>query len=106
MKNNAYFMNFNHLVKYVILITFFFHTINKNDDYNFVSNSKFAKFGQYPLTSLAKNQANIPEIYLAIEDISLTYSKVYNSIEIIYCLNIFDQNFHLIKPSNLPLLYN
>ena len=73
-------MILNHLVKYVLLFTLFLNSIIKNGDINFESKYKNVNFGQYLLTSIAKNQVNIPEIYLTIEDISFIYSKVHNLI--------------------------
>ena len=94
------------LIKYVLLLIIFLNsrTLNNNSktdiDYHFI------KFDQYSLTSFTKNDINIPEIYLAVTDLNITYSKKYNIIEIIYYITFFDINYHLIKPSNLPLLYN
>lgn len=94
------------LIKYVVLLIIFLNsrTLNNNSktdiDYNYV------KFGQYSLAPLIKNEIRIPEINLAVTDLNITYSKEYNLIEIIYYITFFDINYHLIKPSNLPLLYN
>ena len=102
----VFFMILNDLIKYVILFIIFLNSLKlKNEIKNDVI-SNFCKFGQYSLTSLAKNKAKFPEIYLTITDLNYTYSKKNNLIEIIYYITFFDIDYHLIKPSNLALLYN
>ena len=99
-------MILNDLIKYVILFIIFSNSIIlKNETKNDLINN-LGKFGQYSLTSLAKNKANLPEIFLSITDLNYNYSKKHNLIEIIFYISFFDTNYHLIKPSNLALLYN
>ena len=99
-------MILNDLIKYIILFIIFWNSIIlKNEIKNDII-SNFGKFGQYSLTSLAKNKGKFPEIYLTITDLNYTYSKKNRLIEIIYFITFFDINYHLIKPSHLALLYN
>ena len=99
-------MILNDLIKFIILLIIFWNSIIlKNEIKNDII-SNFGKFGQYSLTSLAKNKGKFPEIYLTITDLNYTYSKKNRLIEIIYFITFFDINYHLIKPSHLALLYN
>ena len=95
-----------HIIKYFVLLIINLNSLLLDKEPEIVLNNNSTKFGQYSFSSLATNISNIPEIYLGIEDINFTYSKKYNLIEMIYFINIFDQNYHLIKPSDLPILYN
>ena len=99
-------MNLYDLIKYAILFIIFWNSIILKSEIKNDIISNFGKFGQYSLTSLAKNKAKFPEIYLTITDLNYSYSKKNNIIEIIYYITFFDVNYHLIKPSNLALLYN
>ena len=90
------------LIKYVLLLIIFLNSRSLNNNYK----TDIEKFGKYSLTSLINNDIKIPEIYLAVTDLNITYSQEYNVIELIYYITFFDINYHLIKPSNLPLLFN
>ena len=94
------------LIKYVLLIIIFLNSRTLNNNFKVDINYNFINFGLYSLTSLTKSDINIPEIYLAVTDLNINYSKDNNLIEIVYYVTFFDINYHLIKPSNLPLLYN
>jgi len=94
------------LIKYVLLFTIFFNSRTLNNYSKTDINYNFIKYGHYSLTSLIKNDIIIPEINIAVTDLNITYSKDFNLIEIIYYISFFDQKYNLIKPSNLPLLYN
>ena len=69
-------------------------------------NNNLFEFGHYSFSSLSTKISNIPEILFSITDIIFNYSKKYGLIETKYYINIYDKNFHLIKPTDLPLLYN
>lgn len=99
-------MILNKLVKNALLFIFLLNLLIIKNEPIIEEYNEFNKFGEYSLTSLAKNIANMPEIYLSITDIRITYSNNHNLMEIIYYINLYDQNYYLIKPSNLPLLYN
>ena len=99
-------MILNDLIKYAILFIIFWNSIILKNEIKYDIISNFGKFGHYSLSSLAKNKVKFPEIFLTITDLKYTYSKKNNLIEIIYYLTFFDINYHLIKPSNLALLYN
>ena len=103
MKSLIFLLN---LIKYVLLLIIFFNSRTLNNYSKTDINYNFIKFGQYSLTPLAKNVTNIPELYLAVTDLNISYSKEYNLIEIVYYITFFDIKYDLIKPSNLPLLYN
>ena len=99
-------MILNDLIKYVILFIIFWNSIILKDEIKNDIIFNFGKFSQYSLTSLAKNKAKFPEIYLTISDLNYIYSKKNKLIEITYYITFFDKNYHFIKPSNLALLYN
>ena len=94
------------LIKYAFIFLFFlkFLITNKEIQNDIIYN--FDKFGKYSLSSLTKTIIKFPEIFLTVSDLQFTYSKTFNIIEIVYHINLYDQNFHIIKPSNLPLIYN
>ena len=94
------------LIKYALLIIIFLNSRTLNNNSNLDINYNFIKFAKYSLTPLTKNVINIPEIYLSVTDLNITYSKESNLIEVVYYITFFDVNHQLIKPSNLPLLYN
>ena len=99
-------MILNELIKYAILFIIFWNSIILKNGIKDDIISNFGNFGQYSLSSLAKNKVKFPEIYLTITDLHYTYSKRNHLIEIIYYITFFDINYHLIKPSNLASLYN
>ena len=94
------------LIKYALLLIIFFNSRTLNNYSKTDINDNFVTFRQYSLTPLIKNVANLPELYLAVTDLNITYSKTHNLMEIVYYMTFFDKKYHLIKPSNLPLLYN
>ena len=93
------------IISTVIIINSFISLIH-NYQYKSGIIYTFNNFGQYSVSSSTKNITNVPEIYLGVSDINFTYSKEFGLIEVIYYINLFDQKFHLIKPSNLSLLFN
>ena len=94
------------LIKYILLLIIFLNSLSLNNKSKSDIDYDFVKFGKYSLTSLNKNDMKIPEIYLSVTNLNISYSQKYNLIEIIYYITFLDINYHTIKPSNLPLLYN
>ena len=94
------------LIKYVFLIIIFLNSRTSNNNSQTYIYDNFVKLGQYSLVPLIKNDIKIPEIYLAVTDLNISYSQKYNLIEIKYYITFFDINYNIIKPSNLALLYN
>ena len=94
------------LIKYALLFIIFLNSKTLNNNSKIDINYNFVKLGKYSLSSFTKNVIKIPEIYFAVTDLNITYSKENNLIEIVYYVTFFDINYYLIKPSNLPLLYN
>jgi hypothetical protein len=99
-------MILEHLIKYGLLFIIFInseilYTQNKE---NKIKN--LAEFGHYSFSSLSTKFPNIPEIFFSVTDIIYNYSKKYGLIETKYYINIYNKNFQLIKPTDLPLLYN
>lgn len=93
------------IISLVIIINSFISLIHNYQNKSDIIYT-FNNFGQYSVASSTKNITNVPEIYLGVSDINYTYSKEFGLIEVIYYINLFDQKFHLIKPSNLSLLFN
>lgn len=94
------------LIKYIILVIIFLNSQILNSNYKTDINHNYDKFGRYSLISLAKDSKKSPEIYFKVSDLNITFSKDNDLIEIKYLITFFDLEFHIIKPSNLPLLYN
>jgi len=69
-------------------------------------NHNLIEFGQYSFSSLSNKFSNIPEIFFSINDITYSFSKKFGLIEIKYSLNLYNKDFHIIKPTDLSLLYN
>jgi len=99
-------MILEHIIKYGLLFIIFINSpilYSKNKDN---INNNLAEFGHYSFSSLSTKFPNIPEIFFSVTDIIYNYSKKYGLIETKYYINIYNNNFHLIKPTDLPLLYN
>ena len=94
------------LCKYALLFIILINPLIINDHQTNDISYNRANFGQYSLSSLEKKISKTPEIYITITDISYSYSKIFNIIETVYYLSIYDQNFYQIKPSDLSLKYH
>ena len=99
-------MFFKLICKYTLLFIIIINPLIINDHRTNHISYNLANFGHYSLSSLEKKLSKIPEIYITLIDISFSYSKQFDIIEIIYYINIYDQKFYQIKPSDLSLLYH
>ena len=99
-------MILEHIIKYGLLFIIFINSaiLYSHNKYNI--NNNLAEFGHYSFSSLSTKFPNIPEIFFSVTDIIYNYSKKYGLVETKYYINIYNNNFHLIKPTDLPLLYN
>ena len=93
------------LIKYGVLFIILTNSVilyNHNKD----RNHNLIEFGQYSFSSLSNKFSNIPEIFFSINDITYSFSKKFGLIETKYHLNLYNKDFHIIKPTDLSLLYN
>ena len=94
------------LIKYGFLFIILTNSVilyNHNKDNR---NHNLIEFGKYSFSSLSNKFSNIPEIFFSINDITYRFSKKFGLIEIKYYLNLYNKDFHIIKPTDLSLLYN
>jgi hypothetical protein len=94
------------LIKYVFLFIILTNSVilyHQNKDNR---NHNLIEFGKYSFSSLSNKFSNIPEIFFSINDITYSFSKKFGLIEIKYYLNLYNKDFHIIKPTDLSLLYN
>ena len=99
-------MILNHLIKYALLFIILINSFVVYNENKIKTNHNLAQFGQYSFSSLSKKLSNIPDIYFSITDIVYSYSNKFGLIEVKYYLNLYDKKFHIIKPTDLLLLYN
>ena len=52
-----------------------------------------------------ENISNIPKIIVNVEGINYSYSRQFGLIEVQYFINLFNGNFHPIKPSQMSSIY-
>ena len=74
--------------------------INDKTEYNLEEQNYFPEYIYF------KNLTNISDIYLNIMNITYSYSKINQLIEIKYYIKLKDENNNKIKPSDLSLFYN
>lgn len=51
------------------------------------------------------NITNIPTLYLNVENIKYSFSKQFGLIEVIYFIELSDENYNIIRPSKLLSFY-
>ena len=73
--------------------------LNKGDNFDIIRQKIFLNFFSY-------NISNSLNIYFSVSDVKFTYSKENGLIETLYNLYFYNQEFNIIKPSDLPFLYN
>ena len=98
-------MFLNNITKYVIcmiiLINIFIINYIRNDDVN----ENFVELNKNSNLFPVKNITNISKIYFNVNDLKYCYSKKFGLIEVKYFINVLDQNYNNIKPSNVFSLY-
>ena len=94
------------LLKYILLVIIFLNSQRLDNNYKTDTNYNSDKFGRYSLISLEKGSKKSPEIYFKVTNLNITFNKDNDLIEIKFLVTFFDLEFHIIKPSNLSLLYN
>ena len=96
----------NYITKYAVLMIFItnsFHIFKTYDNHRKqipIDNK------HYSITSTIKNITNIPIIHLKVSPKTYYYSTERKLIEITYFIKFKDENYHLIKPSDISLFYN
>ena len=96
-------MKFNNIIKTFFIIFIIINALNINK-YNKFSLS-LNEFDKINIFSFENNIKDIPKIYLKIENIDYSFSKIFGLIEVKYFINIFDKNYNKIKPSLLASKY-
>ena len=94
------------LLKSIILVIIFLNSQILDSNYKTDINYNSDKYGRYSLISLEKYSKKSPEIYLKITNLNITFCKDNDLFEIKFLVTFLDLEFHIIKPSDLSLLYN
>ena len=101
-------MIFDFLFKYVIIFSLILLLVKIKHLLliNIKTEHIFEEQNYFPNYVNLKNLTDISDIYLNIVNITASFSKIYQLIEIKYYIELTDEKYNKINPSNLSLVYN
>lgn len=98
-------MILNYIIKCALLINILFYSIIKYDKNESINFYDFAKNNNELYTSSIKNISNLPIIHINLSKTKYYYSNESNIIEIKYYFKLYNENYKLIKPSDIFHFY-
>ena len=103
------FIFLNYVIKIIILDLIFL--INNNYLYLYINkkyniNNEILDCDNFSFSSYINNISNFTNIYFTVFDLNYIYNLNYKLIEVTYFIKFYDENFNLIRPSDISLFYN
>ena len=98
-------MILNYLIKCALLINFIFHSLINNDKIQSTNFYNFAINNNESYILSIKNISNLPTIHINLSKTKYYFSNESDIIEIKYYFKLYDENYRIIRPSDIFQFY-
>lgn len=105
-------MKMHKLNKYLLLLLlmimtkWIMHFLSTNFQQNNNINNKIINFKNYSIYSFRKNSTVNTNLFVSVTNITYSYSKKYELVEVKYFIKFINDKKDLIKPSDITFVYN
>ena len=89
----------------MIMTKWIMHLLSTNFHQNKIINNKSIQFNNYSLYSVIKNNT-VTNIFASVTNITYSYSKKFELVEVKYFIKFTNDTNDLIKPSDITFVYN
>ena len=93
------------LILLMIMSKWIMHLLSTNFHQNNIINNKSIQFNNYSLYSVIKNNT-VTNIFASVTNITYSYSKKFELVEVKYFIKFTNDTNDLIKPSDITFVYN